>query len=134
MLPYFRFHHIGYAVKDICKASEYYLNAGWKMTDIVLDPIQNTYISFLIKEGMPNIEFVAPVNNDSPIVKTLNKSGNSTYHICYAVDDIEKAIQDLKKLYFIPLFEPVPAVAIENKLICYLYNSLVGLIEVLEEK
>jgi len=134
MLHYFRFHHIGYAVKDISKASKLYLDAGWMMTDIVLDQTQNTYISFLTREGMPKIEFVAPVNDTSPIVMTLKKSGNSIYHICYAVDDINKAIQDLKHMHFVPLFKPVPSVAMDDKLICYLYNPLVGLIEVVEEK
>jgi len=37
-------------------------------------------------------------------------------------------------MHFVPLFKPVPSVAMDDKLICYLYNPLVGLIEVVEEK
>ena len=134
MLPYFRFHHIGYAVKDINKVARYYEKAGWVLSETTLDLIQNTYIAFLTKEGMPKYELVAPVNENSPVVKTLEKSGNSTYHVCYAVEDIKLAIADLKKLHFVPLFNPVPAIGIDNALICYLYNPYVGLIEIVEEK
>lgn len=134
MLPYFKFHHLGYAVKDIKRTARYYQKAGWILSDITLDSIQNTYIAFLTKEGMPKYELVAPVDDKSPIVKTLEKSGNTPYHVCYSVDDIEKAVGDLKALHFVPLFNPVPAVAIDNELICYLYNPYVGLIEIVQEK
>lgn len=134
MLQYFRFHHIGYAVKDINKVARYYEKAGWVISDTVTDTIQNTYIAFLTKKGMPKYELVAPVDQNSPIVKTIEKLGNTTYHVCYAVDDIEVAIADLRKLHFVPLFNPVPAVGINNNLICYLYNPYVGLIEIVEEK
>lgn len=132
MLPNFRFHHIGYAVKDIDASAKLYLEAGWEITETVIDPIQNAKIAFLTKEGMPKIEFVAPVDDKSPIVKTLEKSGISTYHICYEVDDIEQAVKDLRKQKYIKLFNPVEAVGIDNKRICYLFNAQVGLIEIVE--
>ena len=132
MLPYFRFHHIGYAVKDIEASAKLYLEAGWLLSEVVIDPIQNAKIAFLTKEGMPQIEFVAPVDEKSPIVKTLEKSGNSPYHICYEVDNIDEAVADLLKQKYIKLFNPVPSVCIINKKICYLFNAQVGLIEIVE--
>lgn len=130
MLPSFRFHHIGYAVHKIAITAEYYFRAGWSISDEQIDPIQNTKIAFLSKKGFPMIELVEPVNEKSPIVKTLEKSGVTPYHICYEVDDIDAAIVDLKKLRFIPLFKPVQAIALNNYKICYLYNKDVGLIEI----
>ena len=62
MLQNLSFHHIGYAVKDIDATAQFYLNAGWSKSDTTLDPIQNTYIAFLHKEGNPTIELVAPVD------------------------------------------------------------------------
>lgn len=135
MLSDFRFHHIGYAVKDIDKVAMFYKNAGWKISDTVLDPVQNTYIAFMTKENMPRYELVAPVDDKSPIVNIIKKHGGvAPYHVCYAVDNIKYAVDELKKLHFVQLFEPVPAIAIDNKLICYLYNRFVGLIEIVEEK
>lgn len=132
MLSNFRFHHIGYAVKDIESSAKLYLEAGWTMSELVVDPIQNAKIAFLNKDGMPQIEFVAPVDENSPIVKTLEKSGISPYHVCYEVDDIEQAVKDLRKMKYIKLFNPVPAVGIDDKKICYLFNSQVGLLEIVE--
>lgn len=128
-----KFHHIGYAVKNIDQTSAFYLKQGWKITQQVIDPIQNTKIAFLSKEDFPLIELVAPIDEQSPVVKTLGKVGVCPYHICYSVDDIEQTILELRKDKFIVLFQPVKAVALNNKLICYLYNTNVGLLELVEE-
>jgi methylmalonyl-CoA/ethylmalonyl-CoA epimerase len=132
MLSNLKFHHIGYAVSDIFATAEYYINAGWKMTDIQTDEIQNTKIAFLSKNEMPLIELIAPVDDTSPIVKTLDKIGVTPYHVCYEVTNIEQSILELRKQHFIALFRPALAVALNNRKICYLYNKHVGLIELLE--
>ena len=134
MLDYFRFHHIGYAVNDIETTAVYYTNAGWNLTVEVIDTIQNTKIAFLTKPDFPLIELVAPVDEKSPIVKTLDKMRVTPYHICYEVDDIYLAVSDLKKKRFIPLFNPIEAVALGNRKICYLFNQAVGLIELLNKE
>lgn len=115
MLEDCRFHHIGYAVKDILLTAEYYLKVGWNISNIQEDTIQNTKIAFLSRDGFPLIELVAPIDDKSPIVKTLEKVGVTTYHICYEVDDIDIAVLNLKKQRFLPLFRPVEAIALENR-------------------
>jgi methylmalonyl-CoA/ethylmalonyl-CoA epimerase len=132
MLSTFRFHHIGYAVKEIAVTADYYIRAGWSLSELQIDTIQNTEIAFLSKVGFPLIEFVAPVNDSSPVVKILEKSGVTTYHICYEVDDINIAVYELRKQKFILLFKPVEAIALNNHKICYLFNKDVGLIELVE--
>jgi methylmalonyl-CoA/ethylmalonyl-CoA epimerase len=133
MLNSFHFHHIGYAVKDIMFTAAYYLRAGWQMSNIQIDVIQNAKIAFLSKDGMPLIELIAPVNENSPVVKTLNKVGVTTYHICYEVENIHEAIDELRKQKYILLFNPVEALALDNRKICYLYNKNIGLIEILSK-
>ena len=130
MLDSFRFHHIGYAVNDIETTAGYYIRAGWSLSDIQIDETQKTKIAFLSKLKMPLIELIAPVDEYSPIVKTLEKVGVSTYHICYEVDDIDFAVVELRKQKFLKLFNPVEAVALNNRKICYLYNKDVGLMEI----
>ena len=133
MLDNFTFHHIGYAVNDIAVTAQYYTKAGWQLSDIYSDTIQNSQIAFLTKDGFPLIELVAAVDELSPVVNTLKKNGVCPYHICYQVDDIEEAIAQMKRQKYLPLFKPVPAVALENRLICYLYNKDIGLIELLNK-
>lgn len=132
MLTTFRFHHIGYAVKDIAATAAHYLEAGWQATKTVEDPLQNVRISFLTKPDMPLIELVEPVDDNSPVVQTLQKSGVTPYHVCYEVPDMEEAVRQLRRKRYVPLFKPVPAVALGGRLICYLYNPDVGLIEIVQ--
>lgn len=133
MLSTMRFHHIGIACFDIEVTAKYYTDAGYTMTDQVMDPIQNINISFLTKEGMPTLELLSPVDTQSPVCKILEKVGVSPYHVCYAVDDIAAAINALKKKKFIPLSHPVEACAMGNEKICFLFNKETGLIELVEE-
>jgi len=127
-------HHIGYAVHDIEKTAEYYINADWLLSEIIIEKVQNVKIAYLSKEGFPLIELVAPIDENSPIVKTLEKSGVTPYHVCYEVDDIDETIEALYEDHFMPLFEPVESVDMENRKICYLYNLNVGLIEIVSKK
>jgi methylmalonyl-CoA/ethylmalonyl-CoA epimerase len=134
MINNLKFHHIGYAVREIEVTAEYYLNADWQMSDIQIDKIQNAKIVFLSKPEMPLIELIAPIDETSPVVKTLAKVGVSAYHVCYKTTDIQQTVAELRKQKYIPLFNPVEAVALDNCKICYLYNKNVGLIEIIEIK
>ena len=75
MLPDFKFHHIGIAVFDIDDTAQYYIDAGYQKTETVIDAIQNVKICFLTKEGMPMLELLAPVDENSPVNRTLDKMG-----------------------------------------------------------
>ena len=136
MLSNFKFHHTGIATNSIKNTSLYYLDAGYTMSDAIYDPIQTVTIAFLEKNGMPRIELVEPgpssSSDNSPIKKIIEKSGVSPYHICYEVDNIETAINELKSKKYIPLAKPVSAIAMKNRRICFLYNKDVGLIELVE--
>ena len=128
------FHHIGIATKDIEKTILKYNILGYELVSKkIFDPIQNVYIVFMEKEGSPRVELVAPVNENSPILNILNKNGTIPYHFCYEVDNIEEEVKKLQKLKFILISKIVPAVAIENRLVCFLYNKEAGLIELLNK-
>jgi methylmalonyl-CoA/ethylmalonyl-CoA epimerase len=132
MLSEFTFHHIGVVTDSIVKTSEYYKEAGYEATEKIFDPIQNVNICFLNKAANPGIELIEPISNLSPVSDTLRKVGVSPYHFCYEVGDIYKAIQCLRKKKFVMLFKPVVAEALQNRLICFLYNKEVGLIELIQ--
>jgi methylmalonyl-CoA/ethylmalonyl-CoA epimerase len=73
-----------------------------------------------------------PGSHKSPVSKIIEKLGVSPYHICYEVENIAEAIDDLKQKKYMPLSHPVNAVAIDGRKICFLYNKAVGLIELVE--
>ena len=124
--------HIGYAVKDIDKSAVLYVAAGWTLSPIYEEHVQHTKIAFLTKPGMTTIELVSPLEGDSPVDNILRTQGVSPYHVCYVVEDIMQAVEDLYEEGFKPLFMPVESVAMENRRICYLYHLDVGYIELVE--
>ena len=132
MLKEFKFHHIGVAVKDLDATALMYEQGGYKRSSSVYDPAQNVCICWLTKEGSPTIELLAPVNEFSPVNKTLEKVGVSPYHCCYTVNNLENAISELRKKKYVLVSRPVVAVAFCRSRVCFLYHKSIGLIEIAE--
>ena len=126
-----KFHHIGIAVNNIDKSRVAYENLGYTTTLSILDPIQNVNLCFLDKLNSPTIELVCPVDDKSPVVDILKKNGVIPYHNCFEVDDIEIGVKILKAQGYIQVSKIVPAIAFKNRLVCFLYNKNIGLIELL---
>lgn len=132
MLPGLIFHHIGVVTDSISNTKKYYIEAGYEASEVIFDPLQQVNICFISKLGFPCIELVEPISGNSPVANILNKAGVSPYHFCYEISDIYNGISKLKNKKFIPLFKPLPAIALGNRLICFLYNKEIGLIELLQ--
>jgi methylmalonyl-CoA/ethylmalonyl-CoA epimerase len=130
MLDCFKFHHIGYVTDSITGTSSIYIQAGYQASSIIEDSIQRVKICFLTKLDCPKIELVEPIDERSSVNKILKRNGVSPYHICYEVDDINVAFNELVEAQgYIPLFRPVEAAAMNDRLICYLYKETIGFIE-----
>ena len=127
------FHHIGIAVNNIEKAKILYENIGYTVTHSVFDPIQNVKLCFLDKSDSPTIELVSPIDEKSPVVSILKKNNSMPYHTCYEVNDIHLEIKKLKQNGYLQVSKISPAVAFENRLVCFLYNKDIGLIELLNK-
>lgn len=132
MLPFFTFNHIGVACFDIDKTAEIYVGAGYMRTETVIDPLQNVRVCVLEKKSMPTVELLEPIDEKSPICKTLQKSGVSPYHICYNVPNMEQAIKELRAKKFIPVSKPKMS-NVFNSMVCFLFHKEIGLIEILEK-
>jgi len=127
------FHHIGIAVRSIEDSAKWYQAEGYTLSETILDPIQNVSVAFLERADSPRLELVQPVDSASPVNNILKKVGVSAYHSCYEVADIQQKIEELEQQDFRLMVEPVPAVAFQNRRICFLYHIDNGLIELLEK-
>lgn len=126
-------HHVGYLVKNIEKAKELFLKFGYILEkDVVYDEIRDINICFLCNEGY-RIELVSPKSKDSVVADTIKKMGESPYHICYYVSDIESTVKNMREQGFIPTSEIQPAPAIDGKRVCFMYKRNMGLIEFVEK-
>ena len=101
---------VGVATNNIALTAQQYSIFGYEvLTETIFDSIQNVYIAFMEKEGSPRVELVAPVNENSPILNTINKNGTIPYHFCYEVDNI---VEEVKKMILVQepkAFDKAPA-------------------------
>ena len=130
----FSIHHIGLAVADIETARQVYVDRfGYEVcSPIIHDPVQTAYVQFL---RLPNdgvyLEFIAP---DSPQSKlsAFVKKGGGLNHVCYAVEDIESAVLDLRNQDMMALCDPVPAVAFPGRRIAWMMGMDMQPVELVE--
>ena len=127
------FHHIGIAVFDINSTKKYYESLGYSESYRVFDPLQNVNLCFLTKENSPMLELVCPVDDNSPVNNILKKSGVTSYHTCYEVNNIVHELKCLKEKGFIQLTKITPAIAFNSRNICFVYNKNIGVIELLNK-
>lgn len=133
MLNGLKFHHIGIACFSIEKSKAFYEQMGYQASPTTDDPIQNIRICFLEKEGMPLLELLEPIDENSPVNSILQSQGVTPYHICYQTDNLEESIRTLRKEErFVKVSKPAPACAIGNRRVVFMYRKDVGLIELVE--
>ena len=128
------FHHIGVACRDIEKTKVFYTETlGYSAAPTVNDPLQRVKVCFLAKDGEPRIELLEPVDETSPVNRTLKTVGVSPYHLCYEVDDISLAVAELREQRFLLVSGPVPACAMDGNKVAFMYSKKNGLIELVEK-
>ena len=128
-----KIHHIGYLVKNIKLAIDEFIALGYKVqNDIVLDEIRNIKIAFLSKDDVL-VELVAANGTNSVISNLHKKIGNAPYHICYECEKLCETISELESNGYMVVKAPEIAPAILGKEVVFLYNPLIGMIELVEK-
>ncbi|MEN8164814.1 MAG: VOC family protein [Acidobacteriota bacterium] len=94
-----RFHHVGVAVRSIENALDYYVGLfGFEqITPPVNVPSEHVRVCFVRADPGVLIELVEGVGEQSPVKGILERTGAGTYHICYEVDDLDAAVDILRK-------------------------------------
>jgi methylmalonyl-CoA/ethylmalonyl-CoA epimerase len=92
-----RLNHVAIAVHDIAKAAEVYRRVlGAKVSKPAAQPAHGVTTVFIT---LPNtkIELIAPLGDQSPIAKFLDRNPDGgIHHVCYEVDDVRAARDKLK--------------------------------------
>ncbi len=117
-----RLNHVAIAVKDIKAASAVYQNAlGAKVTAPTEQPEHGVTVVFI---ELPNtkIELLEPLGAGSPIAKFLEKSPDGgIHHVCYEVDDILAARDQLKAQGARVLGDGTPKIGAHGKPVLFLH-------------
>lgn len=89
--------HIGIAVRNLEESLKFYEGVlGLKASGIEVVEEQKVKVAFL-PTGDSEVELLEATQDDSPIAKFIEKNGEGVQHIAYRVDDVEKAIAEMKE-------------------------------------
>lgn len=127
--------HIGIAVQSISTAKKFFGETLKLGTPEIIEVIDQKVKVALFHFAGFNIELLEPIGSDSTIAKFLAKRGEGIHHLCFNVDNIEKALSDLKSAGIILLDEKPRLGATGNKIAFVSPKSTHGvLIELREPK
>ena len=116
-----RLQHIGLAVRDIDQSLRQYASIlGFaSSTEVIEDKTQQVRIVFIQVSENVSIELIEPTTPNSPVAR-LVEQGGGVYHLCYAVEDIDKALLLARSGGAVVISEPVPAVAFDGRRVAFL--------------
>ncbi len=89
--------HIGIAVKGIEQAGKFYTDIlGLKIEDVENVADQKVNVAFIpITDS--EVELLESTEPDGPIAKYISARGEGVQHIAFRVEDIDKALEELKE-------------------------------------
>src|SRR2546422_5508284 len=114
--------HIGIAVKSLVEAVKVYEDAlGLKVSGYDEVDEQGVRVAML-NIGESRIELLEPSRPDSPIEKFMTKRGEGIHHIAVRVDNIEEALERLKKAG-VRLIDETPKRGAHNTRIAFIHPA-----------
>ncbi len=125
--------HYGFLTENIEKSIAAFSALGYDEKSRTLDESRGIDIAFIESKNGETIELIMPVNDQSVVSKLMGKLKYNIYHTCYAVDDMEQSIADLRKKGFLVIDAAKPAVALNGMRVAFLYSRYAGMIELLEQ-
>ena len=130
-----RLNHVAIAVRDLNAAVATYKNAlGAKVTAPTPQPEHGETVVFV---ELPNtkIEFLEPLGENSPIAKFLERNPDGgIHHVCYEVDDILAARDQLKAQGARVLGDGNPKIGAHGKPVLFLHpKDFLGTLTELEQ-
>ena len=117
-----RLNHVAIAVRDLARASCIYRETlGAEVSEPLAQPEHGVTTVFVT---LPNtkIELIAPLGDQSPIAKFLERSPDGgIHHVCYEVADIRAARDELKRLGARVLGDGEPKTGAHGKPVLFLH-------------
>ena len=118
-----RISHIGIAVESLAALIPFYRDV-LALPEVPLDDSDGARIVGLAA-GESLVELLEADSANSPIGKFVAKRGPGIHHVCFAVDDLDAALERCRRAG-IRLIDEAPRVGAEGKRIAFLHPSATG--------
>jgi methylmalonyl-CoA/ethylmalonyl-CoA epimerase len=118
-----RIAHVGIAVRSIAESLPFYREI-LGMPKVELVAMDGARIIGL-DAGGPLIELLEAAEEDSPIARFIAKRGPAIHHICFAVDDLDAALERCRSAGA-RLIDESPRTGAEGKRIAFLHPASTG--------
>ncbi|MGA7115635.1 MAG: methylmalonyl-CoA epimerase [Hyphomicrobium sp.] len=130
-----RLNHVAIAVRDLNAAvATYKTTLGAKVSEATAQPEHGVTVVFV---ELPNtkIEFLEPLGDNSPIAKFLERNPDGgIHHVCYEVEDILAARDQLKAQGARVLGDGNPKIGAHGKPVLFLHpKDFLGTLTELEQ-
>ena len=119
-----RVDHVGIAVKNLDEAVKFYESLGFKASGYEVVAEQKVKVAFL-PCGDSELERLESTEPDGPIARFIEKNGPGIQHIAIRVDDIDKALEELKAKE-VRLIDQVPRYGAGNARIAFVHPKATG--------
>ena len=127
--------HVAIAVRNLDEVEKLYETAlGLRVEHREVVEDQGVRTSMLVPEkGGTALELLEPLSSESPVSKFLDKRGEGIHHICFLVDDIEAALDRLKR-EGVKLIDETPRPGSYNSRVAFIHPKAMNgvLIELVE--
>lgn len=126
-------HHIGVAVKDLDDAVKFY---GETLNLKVEKIIQTKSVKVaIIPVGDCEIELLQSVDPEGAVANFIKERGEGIYHIAFEVDEVEKALQELKERD-VQFIDEKPRMGVHKTKIVFLHpkSTMGALLELVEKR
>ncbi len=127
--------HLGFAVRDIAEAVEFYSRAfGIAEWERIAMPERHMAVA-VARVGDTLLELIAPTSEEAAFAKFVRERGPGMHHIAYRVDDIAAALIEVKA-QGVQLIDEQPRPGMHDTLTAFLHpkSTLGVLIELVQHQ
>ncbi len=127
--------HIAIAVKDLERSIELWTGALKIKSEAIEEiPERQVRLAKLKPQSSPAIELVSALGESSSVAKFIESRGEGIHHLCFQVQDIDRALSELKEAGM-RLIQEEPVLGAGGSRIAFLHpSSLNGVLIELVEK
>ena len=120
-----RIDHIGVAVEHLEEAVLLYSERFGMAVQHRETVEQQGVEAVLLGIGESHVGLLRPLGRDSAVAKFLERSGPGLHHVAYGTDDIESALEQVRKAG-LPLIDEQPRTGIRGSRVAFLHPKATG--------